>query len=352
MARDKIISPLKSNRGALVTLLVFMLLPFIVGLLDGASPARVWMDESGQSKFIQGLGIEIFILALYGLSYDLIFGFTGLLSFGHAMFFAVGAYLSGVLIKNFELSLGATVGLIFVAGVLQAFLFGMVLPRVKGITFALVTLGMAAVFHVLVLSSELGEYTGSDVGLQGVIVPDWISPATHRLTLYFVTLMVLVLVYMMYQRFVSSPTGRACTAIRENEGRAQMLGYNTFYFKLTALVISSITAALAGMLHTLYQPIVSPNVAGLGYTVTALLIILIGGVGTLSGALVGAAVFRLLDFGLRRYLGEGASFVNGMIYVLIVLFLPSGIVGTWKLRALDIEAGRNRLLSLFRKGTD
>ena len=350
MANNKILSSLfKSNRGMLITLLVFILLPFLVGLFDGASPAQILMDGSGQSKFIQGLGIEIFILALYALSYDLIFGFTGLLSFGHAMYFAVGAYLSGILIKNFDLSLGATVGLIFVAGILQAVLFGMVLPRVKGITFALVTLGMASVFHVLVLSSELVEYTGSDVGLQGVIVPDWISPATHRLTLYFVTLAVLVLIYMLYQRFVNSPTGRVCTAIRENEGRAKMLGYNTFYFKLTALIISSITAALAGMLHTLYQPIVSPNVAGLGYTVTALLIILIGGVGTLSGALIGAAVFRLLDFGLRRYLGEGASFVNGAIYVLIVLFLPFGIVGTWRLKSLQISQGWKRLLSVFEK---
>lgn len=87
--------------------------------------------------------------------------------------------------------------------------------------------------------------------------------------------------------------------------------------------------------------------AGLGYTVTALLIILIGGVGTLSGALVGVAVFRLLDFGLRRYLGEGASFINGAIYILIVLFLPYGIVGTWKRRTLEIEAGRKRLLNIF-----
>lgn len=346
---NKILSVLKSRQGMLVTLLILILLPFIVGLFNGASPLQVWMNENGQSKFIQGLGIEIFILALYALSYDLIFGFTGLLSFGHSMFFAVGAYLSGILIKNFELSLGATVGLIFVAGIVQALLFGMVLPRVKGITFALVTLGMAAVFHVLVLSSELGEYTGSDIGLQGVIVPDWISPASHRLTLYFVSLTVLVVIYMMYQRFVNSPTGRVCTAIRENEGRALMLGYNTFYFKLVALIISSITAAFAGTLHTLYQPIVSPNVASLGYTVTALLIILIGGVGTLSGALVGAAVFRLLDFGLRRYLGEGASFINGAIYVLIVLFLPYGIVGTWRLRAMDIKAGRDRLLSFFKK---
>ncbi len=349
MAKDKFLSALKPNRGMLITLLVFLLLPFLIGILDGASPAQVWMNESGQSKFIQGLAIEIFILALYALSYDLIFGFTGLLSFGHAMFFAVGAYLTGILIKNFGFSLGATFGMILVAGILQALLFGMVLPRVKGITFALVTLGMASVFHVLVLSTELGKYTGSDVGLQGMVVPEFISPASERLRLYFVSLTILVLVFMLYKRFVNSPTGRVCTAIRENEDRALMLGYNTFYFKLAALILSSLTAALAGMMHAIYQPIVSPNVASLGYTVTALLIILIGGVGTLNGALVGAVVLRLLDYGLRRYIGESASFINGAIYVIIVLFLPYGIVGTWKLKSLQVAKGWGRLLGIFRK---
>ena len=128
-----------------------------------------------------------------------------------------------------------------------------------------------------------------------------------------------------------------------------MLGYNTFYFKMAALVLSSLTAALAGMLHTIYQPIVSPHVASLGYTVTALLIILIGGVGTLSGALVGAIVYRLLDYGLRRYIGESASFINGAIYVLIVLFLPYGIVGTWKLKSLQINQGWEQLIGVFKK---
>lgn len=341
---------LKRNRWLLVSILLLALLPFAVGLFEGASPGTVWVNEGGASKFAQGLAIEIFILALYALSYDLIFGITGMLSFGHSMFFAAGAYASGIMIKSFELPLGWTLLGVLVVAIINAILFGLVLPRVKGITFALVTLGLASVFHIVIMSREVGEYTGADVGLQGVITPEFINPANQRLRFYFLAMVLLFLVYLIYKRFVDSPTGRVCIAIRDNEDRARMLGYNTFYFKLTALTISSITAALAGMLHTLYQPIVSPNTAGLAYTVTALLVILIGGVGTLNGAIVGAAIYRFLDFGLRRYLGESASFINGAIYVLIVLYLPFGIVGTWKLKSLQLAQGRKRLLSIFGGG--
>jgi branched-chain amino acid transport system permease protein len=334
----------RQHQISFVALLALILFPFVVGLFEGASPAIVWANASGTSKFMQGLAIEIFILALYALSFDLIFGFTGLLSFGHSMFFAVGAYTTGIALKSFGLNLWQTLGVVLLAALVQALLFGIVLPRVKGITFALVTLGMASVFHIIVMSTEFGAYTGADVGLQGVVVPDFISPASERLQLYFVVLAVLILFYLLYKRFVSSPTGRVCTAIRENEARAKMLGYNTFTFKLAALMLSSVTAALAGTLHTIYQPIVSPNTAGLGFTVTALLIILIGGVGTLNGALVGAIVYRLLDFGLRRYIGESASFINGAVYVAFVLFIPYGIVGTWRLQSLQIKQGWERLL--------
>lgn len=341
------VSFIVKNRWLMLSVLALALLPFVVGLLEGASPAQVWVNEGGTSKFIQGLAIEIFILALYALSYDLIFGITGLLSFGHSMFFAAGAYGAGIMLKSFELPLGLTLVGVLVIAVINALLFGVVLPRVQGITFALVTLGLASVFHIVIMSREMGEFTGADVGLQAVPTPDFINPATERLRFYFLALVLMFLMYLLYKRFVNSPTGRVCVAIRENENRARMLGYNTFYFKLTALILSSITAALAGTLHALYQPIVSPNTAGLAYTVTALLVILIGGVGTLNGALIGAAVYRFLDFGLRRYLGESASFINGAIYILIVLYLPFGIVGTWKLRSAQFKAGRERLLRLF-----
>ncbi len=340
---------LRRNRGLLIIVLALSILPFLVGLFEGASPVQVWTNQGGTAKFIEGLAIEIFILAIFALSYDLLFGITGLLSLGHSMFFATGAYLTGILLKNFQLPLGITLLWVLLASVINAFLFGLVLPRVKGITFALVTLGIASVFHILIMSRELGEFTGADVGLQGIPIPAFISPATHRLRFYFLALALVIFFYLVYKLFVSSPVGRVCLAIRENEDRALMLGYNTFIFKMAALTLSSLTAAVAGMVHTLYQPIVSPNTAGLLYTITALLIVLIGGVGTLNGALIGALVYRLLDFGLRRYLGEIATVVNGTIYVLIVLFLPYGIVGTWRLRSLNIKQGWERLRSYFLK---
>ncbi|MBI4787333.1 MAG: branched-chain amino acid ABC transporter permease [Chloroflexi bacterium] len=324
---------------------LLILFPFIVAFLDGQSLADVLANESGNSKFYQGLLVEVFILALYALSYDLLLGVTGLLSFGHAMFFAVGAYATGIALKTLRLELLPTLGLVLIAAIAQALLFSIVLPRVKGITFALVTLGFAAVFEVVIQSHELSAFAGGDVGIQNVPKPAYLNPAEQRLAFYFVALAVIVLAYGFYRRFLDSPTGRVCVAIRENEARAKMLGFSTFYFKLVALIVSSITAALAGVLHALYQPIVSPTVGGLGFTVAALLIILIGGVGTLSGALVGAAVYRLMQFYLDRFFGEASSYLLGIVYVALVLFLPYGIIGTWRARSAGWRAAWTRRLA-------
>lgn len=338
----------RNNLAFLVLLLFLVSLPFIVGLLYGQDIGSVLANEAGNSKFIQGLMIEVFILAVFAISYDLILGITGLLSLGHAMFFAVGAYLTGIMLKSFGLSFPATVAVVIVAGILQALLFGIVLPRVQGITFALVTLGFASVFDILIKTRELADYTGADVGLQGIPRPAYLNP-TGRIQFYFVALAFAVLVYLVYRRFVNSPTGRVCIAIRENEDRASMLGYNTFYFKLVALMVSAVTAGLAGTLHALYKPIVSPEIAGVFFTVDALLMILIGGMGTLSGAMVGAATFRLLDFYLDRWFGENGTFLLGVVYVGLVLFVPYGIIGTWRARSFRVSEGRDWLRGLFTK---
>ncbi len=344
---DRLKNVFRNSKGGWIVLLAMVLLPFVTALVSGQSISDLLANGTGSAKFVQGLAIEIFILALYALSYDLLLGVTGMLSFGHSMFFAVGAYLTGILLKSFGWSLWATLGMVFVAALLQALLFAVVLPRVQGVTFALVTLGIASVVYIVIMSSEMGPYTGSDVGLQGVVAPEFINAADHRMRFYFVALACLVGAYLLFRRFVNSPTGRVCVAIRENEMRARMLGYNTFYFKVIALTLASIVAALAGTLHALFQPIVSPHTASMAFTIAALLMTLIGGVGTLSGAIVGAAIYRLLEHFLKNFFGEQATFLIGVVYLLIELFLPYGIIGTWKLKSLQIRSGWQRLIGLF-----
>ncbi len=338
---------LRNNRFLILLFFLLLILPFVVALMDGQSIGDVLGNETGNAKFVQGLMIEIFILAIFAISYDLLLGITGLLSFGQAMFFAAGAYFTGIAFKTLGWGLLPTLAGLVVVGIINALIFAVVLPRVHGITYALVTLGIASVFFIVVQSNELGEYTGADVGLQGVIVPEFLNTNSERFRLYVIVLIVTFLVYLIYRLFVDSPTGRVCIANRENEERALMLGYNTFYFKLIALIISSITAALAGFFQTIHAPIVSPIIAGLGWTVAGLLMVLIGGWGTLSGAMIGAAVFRLLTFFLDRWFGENANFLLGAIYILLVLFVPFGIVGTWRARSLQIDQGRKRLIKLF-----
>jgi len=336
---------LTRNRGILIFLAVMLIAPFLVGLMEGSSPATILNNAGSFSRFLEGLAIEIFIWAIFALSFDLLFGITGLLSFGHAMFFAVAAYLTGIALKTLQLPFWQVVLLVLLAAVLQALLFSLVLPRVKGITFTLVSLGFASVFHIIVMSSDMINLTGADVGLQGVPVPAFLNPTNERFRFYVIALVLLVATYIFYRRFVASPTGRVCVAIRENEGRAKMLGYNTTTFKIIAMIISSITASIAGMLHALYQPIISPSVADLGFTVTALLIVLIGGVGSLNGAIVGAFALRLVDFVLRRFVGGSASIITDAIYVVFVLFVPYGIIGTLRLRKLNTKAGWKEVLA-------
>ena len=332
-----------------IVIVLGLAFPFLVGLLDGQAPADVIASEGGNAKFMMGLAIEVFILGLFALSYDLVLGVTGLLSLGQMFFFATGAYGAGVMLKSFEWPLAAVVLAVVVIGVVQALLVAVVIPRIGGaLTFALVTLGIATIFLILVQSPEMKPWTGSDVGLQGTAgtVPEWINTTDNRFRLYLVVFGLLMVAFLIYKRIVASPTGAVLVATRDNPDRASMLGYNIFWFQLFALVVSSITAAVSGMLWAMHQPIVTPTVAGLGWMVTVLLMVIMGGIGTLSGAIVGAGTYRLLDFYLERWFGGGATMLLGAAFILIVLFLPYGIVGTWRVKSAQVREGRDRLLRL------
>ncbi|MCP3977387.1 MAG: hypothetical protein GY720_23095 [bacterium] len=145
---------LRRHRALLVAVVGLIMFPFFISVVvDGNGLGAVLSNDQGNARFLQGLAIEIFILALYAISYDLILGVTGLLSFGHAMFFAVGAYTFGIMLKEYEMAWPLALVVVLIAALVQAGLFALVLPRVKGITFALVTLGMASVFWIVTQSS-------------------------------------------------------------------------------------------------------------------------------------------------------------------------------------------------------
>lgn len=307
-------------------------LPWLVLLaIAGAGP--LYLD-----KFLQGLAIQIFALAIFGISYDLLMGYSGIISFGHAMFFGTGAYILGILLKFAHFPLWALVPAVVGAAVLLALLVGMLSLRVKGGYFTMVTLAFAEMLFILSSATELRPLTGGDEGLHDFPVPAWISPTAQRMTFYYVALVMLILVYVLARRVVNSPTGRVLQAIRENEDRAQAIGYNTFAYKLAVTILAGVLAALAGALNALFFRNATPEVLGVGRTIDALLVTIIGGTGTLLGPVLGAAVVRLLGNYLADWFGSRWPFVFGIVYILLVMFFPYGLIGTWRLYMPRLKA--------------
>lgn len=321
-----------------VVLAALAAFPFILALLTG-QPVT-----AGSPKFWQGMLIQVFILAVYAMSYDLLMGYTGILSFGHAMFFGAGAYATGILLKHAGWSLGPVVLAVIGVAVVQGLLIGVVSLRVRGVYLAMATLAFAQMFFILVQATDLRDITGAEDGLHGIQVPAWMNPTDERLTFYFLALAFCVVMYLIARRVVDSPPGRVMVAIRENEARAQMIGYNTFVYKLLAVTLSGVMAALAGLMNALWNLNATPDVLSVETTISALLMTIIGGVGTLAGPMLGAVVLQLLGYWLNDAFGPRWPLIIGAVYVVLVLFLPYGIVGTWQLRRNDIRAGWRRLM--------
>ena len=343
-----------------ILIFVFLLVfPLLAGLLigdpsvvePGAGFFETWFQkiESGYAKFWQGMLIQIFILAIFAMSYDLLLGFSGILSFGHAMFFGVGGYTVAILIgKNFNWPLGLALLAVLVVALLQSLLFGVLSLRVKGVYLAMVTLAFAEMFFILAEAGDFRVYTGADDGLHGFGVPAYLSATDHRMRFYYLALLLFVLVFLAARRLVNSPTGKVMVAARENENRATMIGYNTFWFKLIAFVAAGVFAALAGALIALYNHSVTPSMLSVNRTIDALAMTIIGGVGTLIGPILGATVVSLLGYWLERFFGAEWTLIYGTIFMLIVVFLPFGIVGTIRARSFRWKEGWQRWWKLLR----
>lgn len=340
---------LRENWLYLLIVLALILLPHVIGWLTNSSPfgtqrgSRVVM--SGSSVFWMSVFIKIFALAIFVMSYNLMFGFTGVISFGHALFFGLGGYIVGIMLEYTELdpNLGLLVGVLIVTVLcgIVGFFIGLVSLRLRGVYFAIFTLAVSEM--VWIFFSRWALTRGEDGFTLGSI-PAWIDAAQSRLNLYYIGLALFVAAFLFIRRLVNSPTGAVFKAIRENEERARAIGYNTLRFKLVSITVASIMAGVAGILFCLLEKKIGPELMVVNRTVDALLTTIIGGAGTFAGPVVGAAGLELADTLFRDAqftfgsvvidVGDSWQLILGLIFVLVVLVFPYGIVGTWsRLRA-------------------
>jgi branched-chain amino acid transport system permease protein len=306
------------------------------GLIAILAAGLLLLPVLGLPATNQRLIALVLIFAVFALSYDLLFGYTGIFSFGHALFFGVGAYTPALCAVNWGWSiwLGVGLGVVICAGL--GIITGLVSLRVQGVFFAMVTLALASTANSL--SSRMVDFTRGDEGLSLLKVAD----APSQDSIYFLALGLAVIAYFGLYIVVNSPLGHVLVAIRENERRATMLGYNVLLYKVIALTFSAILAGLAGAVYAFRNGIVTPGVLSADISLLPLLMVILGGAGTLYGALIGATIIEGLNFVLssREFVESMQNVVIvgpilqhwllllGLIYVLIVLFLPKGIVGS------------------------
>ena len=285
--------------------------------------------------------MKVLCFALFAAAFNLLIGYTGLLSFGHAMFLATAGYTTGYTIE----SLGLTPILGVIAGTAAATLLGLVAGffaiRRQGIYFAMVTLALAQLVYFIYLQAP---FTGGEDGLQGVPRGTLFGlvSLSSDLALYYVLLVAVALAFVLIVRIVHSPFGQVLTAIRESEPRAVSLGYDTDRFKLLAFVLSAGIAGLAGALKVLVLGFETLGDAYWTMSGLVILMTLVGGMGTLFGPLVGAALVvtledRLGDIGGAlasvthvdwfNSLGGSTTIVIGLVFIACVLTFRRGIVG-------------------------
>ncbi len=353
---------IKRETGFLIFIAVLVLFPFVVNLISGSG-----LNE-GITKYWNGQLIAFFIMAVLAMSYDLLIGYSGILSFGHAAFFGAGAYTTALLITHWGPNFAAkyrislpggsdiTGIVIFIVAILAAALAALVIGmlfsatsvRLKGAYFAMLTLALAEAIHILAKATDFVKWTGADEGLHGVPVPAWINPTQFRLRFYFIALAFMVISYFVIRRFTNSPVGRIIVATRENEDRMRMIGYNPATYRTITFLVSALFAGLAGAMYSLWNMSATPSMTSAVTTINMLIMVILGGMGTLIGPIIGAGAMQTLGLFLYDWFGARWPLVFGLIFIVIVLFFPYGIVGTFKLRQMDLQRGWQRLIDLFK----
>jgi len=285
----------------------------------------------------QGVMARIMVLATYAMGYNLLFGYTGLLSLGHAMFFAAGLYGAGLVIDHFGWGMAPAFLAGIASGAALSLLVGLLALRTSGVAFMIVTMMFSQVLYLLVI--YLAEYTH---GIDGFTLPASARTvavagvqiaATDPTTRYFLALGVFAVALMASLVLVRSSFGRVLVAIRENEERTRMLGYDTFRTKLAALAVSGAICAAAGAAYALLFGYAGASFAAVPYSILPLLWVLLGGAATTLGPLLGTAImFYAIDY--LSGLTPAYMLLVGVMLIVLVLFFPKGILGAVRRRWL------------------
>ena len=309
-----------SNRVVWITLLVFLVIPYLV-------PGNI---------ISTALATEIMISGLFALGFNLLLGYTGILSFGHAAYFGLGCYGCGIAIRDFGLSVWGGLFISMLVGVILAAIVGAIAIKKRGVYFAMISMAIAQMFYFLALS-PMKRYTGGEDGLKFIpklslsfpFAVDLQSPIPLYYFVYFIVGISILAIW----RILNSPFGRLLQAIRENEERTIASGYNVTMAKFISLVFSGLFSSLAGGLFCIY----------LGYgplqtlywltSGTILLMTILGGMHTFIGPVVGVGVFLYAQNKLS-WIMERWELVVGILFMALILIFPEGIVGTIKSKYL------------------
>ena len=266
------------------------------------------------------------IFTILALSLNLLLGYTGQLSLGHAAFFGIGAYTSSLLALKLEWPFWIGLPAAALAAGLAGWAIGRLALKVRGAYFVLVTISFAGVISLV--SVNWMELTNGPLGLPGVPAPELAGLSFRtKSAYYYLVLLAAAVAYLVCHRLVHSRLGRAFLALRENEALAESVGVDPVRTLVLAAVVSAALAGVAGSLYAHYTRFVSPEVFLFSYTVTMVIMVVAGGKGTLLGPVVGALLFTVLPEALREAMAwQWQMLAYGVLLVVLVYFLPRGIV--------------------------
>jgi branched-chain amino acid transport system permease protein len=316
-------------------LLAALLLLVLIGL--AAAP---WVFPGTRAL---NVAAKVAVFIVLAASYDLLLGYTGIVSFAHTMFFGIGGYGVGIAAAKLGASWGSLalgVLLSFLLAVVLALAIGLLSLRVRAIFFAMITLAVASFFQIL--ASQLSSFTGGEDGL------NFRLPAVlhHRLTAYYIVYAVALALFLLLLRVVNSPFGRVLQSIRENEFRAEALGYRTVLYRTVANCLGALGATAAGVLYAIWLRYTGPaTTLSFDIMIDLLLMVVIGGMGTLYGAAVGATLFVVAQNYLQDLMKLASDAAKGLpllpellhpdrwllwlgvLFIVCVYYFPAGIVG-------------------------